>query len=64
MTTQEALQELTDRGVHLTVWRLRGMISRSEIPKPRMDSSLRWDWTESDIQKVEEAVSQPEGAVS
>jgi hypothetical protein len=64
MTTAEALLELAGRGVSLTVWELRGLINREEISRPRMNSSLAWDWTESDIKSVEDAVSNPEEVTS
>ncbi|GAB4146546.1 MAG: hypothetical protein Tsb009_19260 [Planctomycetaceae bacterium] len=55
VTTREALQELESRGVKLTIWELRGMLMRNEIPKPRRNSSLQWDWTEADLQNVKDA---------
>lgn len=59
MTTKEALQELENRGVELTYWKLRGMVTRKEIPAPRMNSTLKWDWTEQDLQNVIESQNAP-----
>jgi hypothetical protein len=49
MTTREALAELQKSGHTLTVWHVRGLIDRGEIPRPRLNSSLQWDWTASDL---------------
>jgi hypothetical protein len=57
MTTREALNELASRGIHLTYWELRGMLERGEIPRPRMNSALSWDWTEADIRAVATAAA-------
>ena len=58
MTTREALTELaTKHSITLTVWKLRAIFDRGEVPKPRLDSSLSWDWTPDDIERVREAVT-------
>lgn len=52
MTTREALASLAQQGIELTYWRLRGLIDRNEIPRPRLNSSLAWDWTPAEIEVV------------
>jgi hypothetical protein len=56
MTTREALSALSQQGVSLTYWRLRGLIDRNEIPRPRLNSSLSWDWTRDDLAIVAKVV--------
>jgi len=56
MTTRELLASLPDHGVSLTYWRLRGLIDRNEIPRPRMNSSLQWDWQRCDVAIVAKVV--------
>jgi hypothetical protein len=56
MTTREALTVLSQQGVGLTYWRLRGLIDRNEVPRPRLNSSLAWDWTLDDLQTVAKVV--------
>jgi len=56
MTTREAISALSSQGVIITYWRLRGMIERNEIPRPRLNSSLAWDWTASDLRTVANAI--------
>ena len=62
MTTREALAELKNVGVNLTYWELRGMIVRGEIPTPRLNSTLKFDWTAGDIARVKDAAAQREAA--
>jgi len=62
MTTREALSVLSSQGVNITYWRLRGLIERSEIPRPRLNSSLAWDWTLNDLQAVANVVRQGQEA--
>lgn len=57
MTTTEAIQQIIDRGHSTTEDTIRGMIRRNKLPKPRLDSSLRYDWTEADIDRVCEVLS-------
>ena len=57
MTTQEALRELEKKGISLTYWRLRGLIVRGSVPRPRLNSALAYDWTERDVRNVEAAVA-------
>lgn len=57
MTTREALEELAGRGVCLTPWELRGMLARKELPRPRLDSALKFDWTDADLRNVESALA-------
>jgi|GEM_PF-3242335 len=64
MTTREFLEALANRGVPLTYWKLRGLIHRGTIPKPRMNSSLAWTWSESDLDRVAAAVKGKEPAVA
>jgi len=52
MTTREFLSALSEQGVSLTYWRLRGLVDRNEIPRPRMNSSLVWDWNRDDVSIV------------
>ena len=52
MTTREFLKALAEQGDPLTYWRLRGLIDRNQIPRPRLNSSLAWDWTLNDLQVV------------
>jgi hypothetical protein len=56
MTTREALAALAEQGTYLTYWKLRGLIDRNEIPRPRLNSSLAWDWTRSDLAIVTKVV--------
>jgi hypothetical protein len=57
MTTQEALKELEQRGIRLTYWKLRGLIVRGSVPRPRLNSALTYDWTERDVRNVEVALA-------
>lgn len=52
MTTTDALAELKQRGHTLTEDTLRGLIRRGIVKKPRRDSSMRFDWTDADIDTV------------
>jgi hypothetical protein len=56
MTTREFLSALSEQGVTLSYWRLRGLICRNEIPRPRLNSSLAWDWTPADVAVVGQVV--------
>lgn len=62
MTTREALQALKDKGLILTYWRLRGLIDRNEIPRPRLNSALAWDWTPSDVAIVAKVMREKQEA--
>lgn len=64
MTTREALQALAERGVEITYWRLRGAIDRGEIPRPRLSTSLRWDWTEADVDRAAALLQRKSEAVA
>lgn len=58
MTTREFLEALSEQGVTLTYWRLRGLIDRNEIPRPRLNSSLAWDWKRDDVALVAKVVTE------
>ena len=64
MTTREALQALKDKGHFLTYWKLRGLINRNEIPRPRLNSALSWDWTTDDVAMVAKVVREKQEAIS
>ena len=67
MTTAEAIQaaeerlrakspEAPDSEPLVTTWQVRGMISRGEIPKPRINSALQFDWNEADLDALCRAI--------
>lgn len=58
MTTQEALENLRSEGIKITVWELRGKIARREIARPRLNSSLQFDWTLDDLRRAKEILGQ------
>lgn len=60
MTTTEAIDQIKHRGHELTEDTLRGLIRRGIVAKPRLDSSLRYDWTPADIDEVCERLNQRE----
>jgi hypothetical protein len=64
MTTREALAALSEQGISLTYWQLRGLIDRNEVPRPRLNSSLAWDWTKADLAIVATVVRAKDAEVT
>jgi len=61
MTTREALAALAALGVEISYWRLRGLIDRGEVRRPRLNSSLAWDWSEADISAAAQLIREKSG---
>jgi hypothetical protein len=57
MTTKEALADLSKDGIELTIWELRGSFDRG-LQRPRLNSSLQFDWTPEDLKRVRQAVAE------
>lgn len=58
MLTQEAIEQIRERGFEISEDWLRNSIRRGKLKKPRIDASLRFDWTEADIKHVCEVLEE------
>lgn len=52
MTLKEVIAELQQRGLSVQENAIRWAIRTQQIPRPRMDASLRYDYTTGDVEAI------------